>query len=97
MSLNLSWASHFLSGTCGRICDPAQAILPTLTDSRGVFACNVRRNARYRQIDAHPVNNPTSLLARLHLLAALQVTTRFLDEIALKAALLWRRPGGRLL
>ena len=58
---------------CHDLSDPAQTVLPTLTDSRGILTRDIKRNARGSQIDAHPVNNPTGFLAWLQLLAAVSI------------------------
>src|SRR5262245_57757912 len=62
---------------CHEVCDSAQAVLPTLTDSRGVFASDIRRNARGRQIYAHPVNNPTTIFAWLQLLTTVNNSHKY--------------------
>src|SRR5262252_1258736 len=62
---------------CHDLSDPAQTVLPTLTDSRGIFTRDIKRNARGSQIDAHPVNNPTGFLAWLQLLAAVSNSLKY--------------------
>src|SRR4029453_14854265 len=56
---------------CHDVGAPARAILPPLTESGGVFSSYKKRNARGPQIYAHPVNNPSSLLAWLQSLATI--------------------------
>src|SRR6516162_1293921 len=72
--------------TCHYISDPAQTVLPTLTDSSRVFTRDIRLNPRGGKIDAHPVYNATSLLARLQLLAAVSNSYKYLRRCRLARA-----------
>src|SRR6185312_11925461 len=43
---------------------PAEVVLPTLTDSRGILWRDIKRYARRSQIDAYPVNVTAALMTR---------------------------------